>query len=91
MLVEPLLLQLTTPLPAGGLLQERLEGLGNSLLHPGPGQQSLQLASAEVWLAEARSSHSSAPLVLAIAQQLDQLDRLLHSRALIRDGIEHAP
>jgi hypothetical protein len=91
MLAEPLLLQLTTPLPAGGLLEERLQGLEGSLLNPAPGRQSLQLASAEVWLAEAHTSHSSAPLVLAIAQQLDQLERLLHSRALIRDGIEHTP
>jgi hypothetical protein len=41
-------------------------------------------------LAEAREGQSSAPLLLAIAQQLDQLEQLLHSRALLRQAIEHS-
>jgi len=89
MLLEPLLMQLAAPLHPGGLLQERLQKLEHSLQTPVSGPQPLQRSGAELWLAEARTSQSSAPLLLAIAQQLDQLEQLLHSRALIRQAIEH--
>jgi uncharacterized membrane protein YccC len=90
MLLEPLLLQLAAPLRSGGLLQERLESLERSLLQPTPAPQTVELDAAEVWLAEARASQSSAPVLLAIAQQLDQLEQLLQSRALLRQAIDHS-
>jgi uncharacterized membrane protein YgaE (UPF0421/DUF939 family) len=90
MLLEPLLLQLAAPLQTGGLLQERLASLEHSLQTPAPAGQTVRLTSVEAWLAEAREGKSSAPLLLAIAQQLDQLEQLLHSRALLRQAIEHS-
>ena len=90
MLLEPLLLQLAAPLQTGGLLQERLASLEHSLQTPAPAGQTVRLTSVEAWLAEAREGQSSAPLLLAIAQQLDQLEQLLHSRALLRQAIEHS-
>jgi hypothetical protein len=89
MLLEPLLLQLAAPPHPGGLLQEKLQKLEHSLQNPVSGPQPLQLIGAEAWLSEARANQSSAPLLLAIAQQLNQLEQLLHSRALIRQAIEH--
>jgi uncharacterized membrane protein YgaE (UPF0421/DUF939 family) len=89
MLLEPLLLQLAAPLQTGGLLQERLASLEHSLQTPAPAGQTVRLTSVEAWLAEAREGQSSAPLLLAIAQQLDQLEQLLSSRALLRQAIEH--
>ena len=89
MLLEPLLMQLAAPLHPGGRLQERLQKLEHSLQNPVSGPQPLQLIGAEAWLSEARANQSSAPLLLAIAQQLNQLEQLLHSRALIRQAIEH--
>jgi uncharacterized membrane protein YgaE (UPF0421/DUF939 family) len=89
MLLEPLLLQLAAPLQTGGLLQERLASLEHSLQTPAPAGQTVRLTSVEAWLAEARQGKSSAPLLLAIAQQLDQLEQLLSSRALLRQAIEH--
>ena len=90
MLLEPLLLQLAAPLQTGGLLQERLASLEHSLQTPAPAGQTVRLTSVEAWLADAREGKSSAPLLLAIAQQLDQLEQLLHSRALLRQAIEHS-
>ena len=90
MLLEPLLLQLAAPRQTGGLLQERLASLEHSLQTPAPAGQTVRLTSVEAWLAEAREGQSSAPLLLAIAQQLDQLEQLLHSRALLRQAIEHS-
>ena len=89
MLLEPLLLQLAAPLQTGGLLEERLASLKHSLQTPAPAGQTVRLTSVEAWLAEARQGKSSAPLLLAIAQQLDQLEQLLSSRALLRQAIEH--
>ena len=89
MLLEPLLLQLAAPLQTGGLLQERLASLEHSLQTPAPAGQTVRLTSVEAWLAEAREGKSSAPLLLAIAQQLDQLEQLLSSRALLQQAIEH--
>jgi hypothetical protein len=40
------------------------------------------------WVQVARSNNASAPLSLAIAQQLEQLQQLLRSRALVRQAIE---
>ena len=90
MLLEPLLLQLAAPLQTGGLLQERLASLEHSLQTPAPAGQTVRLTSVEAWLAEAREGQSSAPVLLAIAQQLDQLEQLLHSRTLLRQAIEHS-
>ena len=89
MLLEPLLLQLAAPLQTGGLLQERLASLEHSLQTPAPAGQTVRLTSVEAWLADAREGKSSAPLLLAIAQQLDQLEQLLSSRALLQQAIEH--
>jgi uncharacterized membrane protein YgaE (UPF0421/DUF939 family) len=90
MLLEPLLLQLAAPLQTGGLLEERLASLKHSLQTPAPAGQTVRLTSVEAWLAEAREGQSSAPVLLAIAQQLDQLEQLLHSRTLLRQAIEHS-
>lgn len=90
MLLEPLLLQLAAPLQTGGLLQERLASLEHSLQNPAPAGQAVCLISVEAWLADARKSQDSVALLLAIAQQLDQLEQLLHSRALLRQAIEHS-
>ena len=91
LLLEPLLLQLAAPMRTGGLLAERLQSLEHSLQNPTPARQAIRLTSVEAWLAEAREGQSSTPLLLAIAQQLDQLEQLLHSRALLKQAIEHTP
>jgi hypothetical protein len=39
-------------------------------------------------LQEARRINAATPLILAIAQQLQQLEALLHSRALVQRAIE---
>lgn len=88
MLLEPLLLQLATPLRSGGLLQKRLQNFEQCVLTPRQAWPAGQLASAEAWLAEAHQQQCSPPLLLAIAQQLDQLEQLLHSQTLLRQAIK---
>ena len=92
LLLEPLLLQLPTPQADPGLVQTELHAMASSL-HV-RGAQPSYLANPEQpsttpdWLQEARLSQVSAPLLLAIGQQITQLQQLLRSRALIRGAID---
>jgi hypothetical protein len=85
LLLEPLLLQLPTPQADPGLVQAELHAMANSL--HARGAQPLATANPD-WLQETRLSQVSAPLLLAIGQQITQLQQLLRSRALVRRAIE---
>ena len=88
LLLEPLLLELPAPLQADSLFGPTLRRLKLQLLPeaaagpPSPGP------AVDDWVQVARSNNASAPLSLAIAQQLEQLQQLLRSRALVRQAIE---
>jgi hypothetical protein len=86
LLLEPLLLQLPTPQADPGLVQAELHAMANSLL--ARGSQPSALAPNPDWLQEARRGQVSAPLLLAIGQQITQLQQLLRSRALVRCAID---
>lgn len=88
LLLEPLLLELPAPLEADGLLGPTLRELGR---HLRPGAAAAPRSAAptlEDWLQLARRNNASAALLLAIAQQLEQLQQLLGSRALVRQAID---
>jgi hypothetical protein len=82
LLLEPLLLQLPAPIPAAAQLQAELIALQSSLESQG------SQPTATNWLREAQLIHTTAPLLLAIGQQIEQLQQLLHSRNLVRQAIE---
>jgi hypothetical protein len=88
LLLEPLLLELPTPLQADSLFVPTLSSLKLQLLPeaaagpPSPGP------ALDDWLQVARRNKASAPLILAIAKQLEQLQQLLRSRALVRRAID---
>jgi uncharacterized membrane protein YgaE (UPF0421/DUF939 family) len=92
MLLEPLLLQLPAPLAEASsksLLLLRLEALQNRLNTHGAAAEPLKPPlSAQLWIAEADRLQASRPLLLALAVQCQQLERLLRGRALVRGGIE---
>lgn len=88
LLLEPLLLQLPAPVNTAPLLQESLQRLERSLQGEDPSAPMRKVACLEDWLVEARRLQASAPLLLAIAQQLLQLQQLLASRALVQRAIE---
>lgn len=92
LLLEPLLLQLPAPLltpaPPPLVLQHldalvgRLEGNGVDALAAMP------VDPAQAWIAEADRLQTSRPLLLALSVQIRELEQLLHSRALLRGGLE---
>ena len=88
LLLEPLLLELTPPLEASSLLRQRLNSLDLQLQPVAATSRQTEQPSPQAWLEEARSSNISPPMILAIAQQLEQLQQLLHSRGLVRQAIE---
>ncbi len=92
MLLEPLLLQCPAPLlvsPAQPLLLQRLDALQGRLQVDGGTVQALRPSDpAQAWIAEADRIRASRPLLLALAVQCQELEKLLCSRSLVRRGIE---
>jgi uncharacterized membrane protein YgaE (UPF0421/DUF939 family) len=88
LLLEPLLLELTPPLEASSLLRQSLNSLDLQLQPQAAASPQAEPPSPQAWLEEARRSTISPPMILAIAQQLEQLQQLLHSRGLVRQAIE---
>ncbi|MBV2352613.1 hypothetical protein KUL97_12930 [Synechococcus sp. HK05] len=88
LLLEPLLLELTPPLEASSLLRQSLNSLDLQLQPQTATTPQAEQPSPQAWLEEARRSTISPPMILAIAQQLQQLHQLLHSRGLVRHAIE---
>ena len=88
LLLEPLLLELPTPLQADGLLSPSLHSFGLQLLAATPAEPQGTAPALDQWLLVARRNTASAPLILTIAQQLEQLQQLLRSRALVRQAID---
>jgi hypothetical protein len=101
LLLEPLLRQLATPLPdntpqpllrsALGDLAERLQvqtSLAADLSNTEPNNVELSDAqTAQLWLEQASSLGAPLPLLLAIGQQCQALQQLLHSRALLNAAL----
>ena len=91
LLLEPLLRQLDTPLPAGNpqpLLRSALASLAGTLQTKPIAAPAPTLSSpAQDWLEEARHLGVPQPLLLAIGQQCHVLEQLLHSRALLSAGL----
>lgn len=83
LLLEPLLLALPVPLShaAAAPLLQRLHQIGMALSQPdAPSTPGLRVGRPRPWGA----SSSSALMALAIEQQLDTLDQVLHSQGLLR-------
>ncbi len=91
LLLEPLLRQLDTPLPAGSpqpLLRNALASLAGSLkTQPTAAPAPILSSPARDWLEEAGRLVAPQPLLLAIGQQCHVLEQLLRSRALLRAGL----
>jgi hypothetical protein len=88
LLLEPLLLELTPPLEARSLLRQSLSRL-HLHLHPlTAASPQAEQPSPHDWLEDARRSNISPPVILAIAQHLEQLQQLLHSRGLVIQRIQ---
>ncbi len=88
LLLEPLLLELPAPLSEDGLLGPAVHNLRLQLLAATPAGPQSDGPGLEAWLQLARRNNTSAPLLLAIAQELEQLQQLLRSRALVRRAID---
>lgn len=88
LLLEPLLLELPAPLQADDLLGPALGHLKLQLLAASLAAPKLAGPAVNDCLQIARSNNASAPLILAIAKQLAQLQQLLRSRALVRRAID---
>jgi uncharacterized membrane protein YgaE (UPF0421/DUF939 family) len=91
LLLEPLLQQLATPLPTERpelLLRSTLADLAERL-HAQPVAAPVPSPSspAQLWLEESRHLGAPQPLLLAIGQQCQDLQQLLHSRALLRSAL----
>lgn len=91
LLLEPLLRQLATPLPAENpqpLLRSSLADLVGSLQAQPTMDPVRGLSSpAQRWLEEAGRLGAPQPLLLAIGQQCQDLQQLLHSRALLQASL----
>jgi hypothetical protein len=91
LLLEPLLRQLDTPLPAGSpqpLLRSALASLAGTLqTQPSAAPEPILPSPAHDWLEEAGRLVAPQPLLLAIGQQCHVLEQLLHSRALLSTGL----
>lgn len=91
LLLEPLLRQLPQQSAGAPLLQAQLQAL-EAALESGSGSSTAALstpaaASSSAWLEEAAQLQAAAPLLLAIGQQISQLQQLLHSRSLALQAI----
>jgi hypothetical protein len=91
LLLEPLLRQLDSPLPAGSpqpLLSRALASLTGSLqTQPTAAPAPILSSPAQDWLEEAGRLGAPLPLLLAIGQQCQELQQLLHSRALLNAAL----
>lgn len=87
LLIEPLLEQVAVPLPATDLLPTQLRGLAGSLQANGCPIEPTTPPSPEQWLAAAQQLQTPPPLLLAIGQQIEQMQHLLYSRALVQRAI----
>ena len=91
LLLEPLLRQLDTPLPASSskpLLRSALASLARTLqTQPTAAPAPILSSPAQDWLDEARRLVAPQPLLLAIGQQCHVLEQLLQSRALLSAGL----
>ena len=87
LLLEPLLLQLPAPLADSRLLRASLQELAQALQAPANPADQAPAAAVSDWLQEARQLQASPPLLLAIAQQIEQLQQLLRSRSLLHQAI----
>jgi len=92
LLLEPLLRQLDTPLPAGSpqpLLRSALASLAGTLqTQPTAAPAPILSSPAQHWLEEAGRLGAPQPLLLAIGQQCQDLQQLLHSRALLQASLQ---
>jgi len=92
LLLEPLLRQLATPLPAESpqpLLCSSLGDLAGCLqAQPAAAPVPHPSGRAQLWLDDARSLGAPQPLLLAIGQQCQDLQQLLHSRALLQAALK---
>lgn len=88
LLLEPQLLGLRAPLsqPAGQLLQQRLDRIQSGLIAAGAPAVAVGtgLQRSTSWHLDLSLDLSSELIALAIEQQLDSLDQLLHSQQLLR-------
>ena len=87
LLLEPLLRQLATPLPDDNpqpLLRSALANLAEKLhADPNKAPKPTKTVTTELWLEQAGRLSVPQPLLLAIGQQYQELQQLLHSRALL--------
>ena len=92
LLLEPLLRQLATPLPAASPQPLLWSSLGElaGCLHDPPDAAPVPSPSspAQLWLEEAKHLGAPQPLLLAIGQQCQDLKQLLHSRALLQASLQ---
>lgn len=92
LLLEPLLRQLATPLPAESpqpLLRSSLADLAARLQAQPSAAAGLDSSSpAQLWLEEAGRLDAPQPLLLAIGQQCQELQQLLHSRSLLQASMQ---
>ena len=92
LLLEPLLRQLATPLPAESpqpLLRNSLADLAARLqAQPSAAAVLGPSSPAQLWLEEAGSLDAPQPLLLAIGQQCQDLQQLLHSRTLLQASMQ---
>lgn len=94
LLLEPLLRQLPAPLPAQGpdpLLLSSLGQLAQHLQSPAaPWPQAGASLDALIWLEHASDLGAPKPLLLAIGQQCQTLQRLAAGRALVKAAIDRS-
>ena len=92
LLLEPLLQQLATPLPAESpqpLLRSSLADLAARLqAQPSAAEVFGPSSPAQLWLEEAGRLDAPQPLLLAIGQQCQDLQQLLHSRSLLQASMQ---
>ena len=92
LLLEPLLRQLATPLPADSpqpLLRNALADLAGCLeAQPSTAPVPSPSRRAQRWLEDAKHLGAPQPLLLAIGQQCEDLQQLLHSRALLQASLQ---
>jgi hypothetical protein len=92
LLLEPLLRQLAAPLQPESpqpLLCSSLADLAWRLqAQPAAAPQPSPLSPAQLWLEEAGRLGAPQPLLLAIGQQCQDLQQLLHSRALLQASLQ---
>ena len=92
LLLEPRLRQLATPLPADSPQPLLCSSLGDraGCLQAKPTAAPVPRPSgkAELWLKDARRLGAPQPLLLAIGQHCQDLQQLLHSRALLQAALQ---